>query len=208
MTGATLVTGSGYLTQPSRSRGRHRKQPPRRRFLSGRSLAVGGSAVLFAALVVSVGTVVKWATHEPVSVPSASPSTPAASGPAPSPSQPPAEPLSSPAAAPSDPFPVDDRGFVNSDARCDETETAVAIGRTSGSLVVICGDPTGEYGYLGVRLSDDAVLKTVARTTPTHEFVAQYKSVTYAISPFELRVTAGGAVIKREPMIDYRGPGT
>jgi hypothetical protein len=203
-----LVTSSGYLTQPSRTRGRHRKQPPPRRFLSGRSLAIGGSAVLLAALVVSVGTVVKWATHEPVSVPDARPSTPVAAEPPPSPLHSPAQPPSPPAAAPADPFPVDDRGFVNSDARCDQSQTAVAIGRTPGSLVVICGDPSGQYGYLGVRLSDDAVLKTVARTTPTHEFVAQHKSVTYAISPSELRVTDGGAVIKQEPMIDYRGPGT
>jgi hypothetical protein len=144
-------------------------------------------------LVVSVGTIVKWATHEPVSVPNARPSTPVASDPPPSP----------PVTAPADPFPVDDRGFVNSYARCDQTQTAVAIGRTSGSLVVICGDPSGQYGYLGVRLSDDAVLKTVARTTPTHEFLAQNKGVTYAVSPSELRVTAGGAVIKQEPMIDY-----
>jgi hypothetical protein len=99
-------------------------------------------------------------------------------------------------------------GFVNTGARCDGTQTAVAIGRTPGSLVVICGDHNGRYGYLGLRLSDDAVLKTSARTTPTHEFIAQNASVTYSISPAELRVTAGGAVIKQEPMIDYRGPGT
>jgi hypothetical protein len=54
--------------------------------------------------------------------------------------------------------------------------------------------------------SDDAVLKTSARTTPTHEFIAQNASVTYSISPAGLLVTAGGAVIKQEPMIDYRGP--
>ena len=49
--------------------------------------------------------------------------------------------------------------------------------------MVICGDRNGRYGYLGVRLSDDAVLKTSARTTPTHEFIAQNASVTYSISP-------------------------
>jgi hypothetical protein len=97
---------------------------------------------------------------------------------------------------------------VNSDARCDGTQTAVAIGRTPGSLVVICGDRNGDYGYLGLRLSDDAVLKTTAHSTPTHEFIAQNASVTYSISPAELRVTADGTVIKQEPMIDYRGPGT
>jgi hypothetical protein len=166
-------------------------------------LAFGGSAVLLAALPVSVGAVVKWATHEPVSRQSARPSTTIASAP---PQR--REPPSLPVAAPAPLFAVDDRGFVNSDARCDGTQTAVAIGRTPGSLVVICGDRNGQYGYLGLRLRDDAVLKTAARTTPTHDFIAQNASVTYSISPAELRVTVGGAVIKREPMIDYRGPGT
>jgi hypothetical protein len=204
MTGATLVTSSGYLTQPSRSRGRHRKQPPAHRLLLRRRLAFGGSAILLAMLVVSVGAVVKWATHQPVSQPNARPSTPVAS-PSPSPSPPAGTPLSAPVAAP-DPFPVDERGFVNTGARCDGTQTAVALGRTAGSLVVICGDRNGRYGYLGLRLSDHAVLETSARTTSTDEFVAQNAAVTYSISPAELRVTAGGAVIKQEPMIDYRGP--
>jgi hypothetical protein len=72
--------------------------------------------------------------------------------------------------------------------------------------VVICGDRNGRYGYLGLRLSDDAVLKTSARSTSTQGFIAKNASVTYSISPAELRVTVGGAVIKQEPMIDYRGP--
>jgi hypothetical protein len=154
-------------------------------------------------LLVPVGAMMKWATHQPVSLPNARPSTPAAPSPLPSP--PPAVPLPPPVAAP-DPFAVDEMGFVNSDARCDRTQTAVAIGRTVGSLVVICGDRLGRYGYLGLRLRDDAMLKTSARTTSTHGFIAQNASVTYSISRAELRVTAGGAVIKREPMIDYRGP--
>ena len=203
MTGATLVTSSGYLTRPSRTRGRHRKQASPRRLLLRRRLAFGGSAALLAALIVSVGAVVKWATHEPVSRPSARPPTTIASAP-PQRREPPGPPVAAPAA----PFAVDDRGFVNSDARCDGTQTAVAVGRTPGSLVVICGDRNGQYGYLGLRLRDDAVLKTAARTTPTHDFIAQNASVTYSISPAELRVTVGGAVIKQEPMIDYRGPGT
>jgi hypothetical protein len=129
-----------------------------------------------------------------------------AAGPPPTQSQPPAQQLSPPVAAPADPFPVDDKGFLNSGARCDGTQTAVAMGRTAGSLVVICGDRSGRYDYLGVRLRDDATLKTSARTTPTHEFIAHNKGVTYAISANELRVTAGGAVIKQESMIDYEGP--
>jgi hypothetical protein len=64
------------------------------------------------------------------------------------PAEAPVEPLSPPVAGPAAPLAVDDRGFVNSDARCDGTQTAVAIGRTPGSLVAICGDPDGRYGYL------------------------------------------------------------
>ena len=164
MTGATLVISSGYLTQPSRSRGRHRKQPPPRRLLLRRHLTLGGSAVL-AVLVVSVGAMVKWATLQPVSQPSARPPSPVTASRAPSP-PPPTALLPPPVAAP-DPFAVDDKGFVNSGARCDGTETAVVIGRTPGSLVVICGDRNGRYGYRGIRLSDDAVLKTSARGTST-----------------------------------------
>jgi len=45
----------------------------------------------------------------------------------------------------------------------------------------------------------------------TADFVAggglyQNANVTYSISPAELRITVGGAVLKQEPMIDYRGP--
>ncbi|MDT7796269.1 MAG: hypothetical protein QOD59_5710 [Mycobacterium sp.] len=72
--------------------------------------------------------------------------------------------------------------------------------------MVICGDRNGRYGYLGLRLSDDAVLKTSARSTSTQGFIAKNASVTYSISPAGLRVTVGGVVIKQEPMIDYEGP--
>ena len=150
----------------------------------------------------SVGAVVKWATHEPASLPTARPSTPPAVV-TPRPSLPPIAPPSPPEPAG---YPIDDKGFLNSGARCDGSQTAVAIGRTSGSLVVICGDRSGRYGYRGVRLSDDAVLTTAARSTSTHGFTAKHAAVTYSISPTELRVTAGGAVIKQEPMLDYRGP--
>src|SRR5689334_11972654 len=105
MTGATLVTSSGYLTRPSRTRGRHRRQPSPARILLRRRMALGGSAALLATLIVSVGAVVKWATPEAVSPLTALPSTPAAT----SPPEPPAEPPSPPVASPA-PFAVDDKG--------------------------------------------------------------------------------------------------
>jgi hypothetical protein len=167
-------------------------------------VALGGSAVLLASLIVSVGAVVKWLSHDPVPAPNARPSTTVA--PSPPTETPQAVSPQLPAPVPAVPFAVDDKGFVDSGARCEATQTAVAIARTPASLVVICGDGDGRYGYLGVRLSDDAVLKTEARTTPTHTFIAKNAGVTYALSPTQLLVTVGGAVLKQEPTIDYYGP--
>ena len=72
-----------------------------------------------------------------------------------------------------------------------ERQPAYAIGRTPGSLVVICGEQAGQYEYLGVRLSDAAVLRTNAQTDSARSFLAQKAGVLYAVSPTELKVTAG-----------------
>lgn len=63
---------------------------------------------------------------------------------------------------------------------------------------------TGRYEYLGVRLSDAAVLRTDAETNSARGFLAQKSGVLYAVSPLELTVTLGNTVIKHEPMIEYR----
>jgi hypothetical protein len=166
---------------------------------AGQNVVVGATVALalFAALLV------KWTTTQSVPAPSAQP--PVSATVPPSPPTAGDNLVSAPAPAPTEPFAVDDRGFVNSSARCEGPQTAVAIGRTQGSLVVICAQ-NGEYGYLGVRLSDDALLRTAARTTPTHEFVAENANVTYSVSSAELRVTVGRTVIKQEPMIEFREP--
>jgi hypothetical protein len=102
------------------------------------------------------------------------------------------------------PFGSDDKGFLHSSARCRRSQSAFAIGRTPGSLVVICGERAGRYEYLGVRLSDAAVLRTDAETDSARGFLAQTAGVVYAVSATELKVTAGGTVIKQEPMLEYR----
>jgi hypothetical protein len=160
-------------------------------------------AALLAASAVMLGSLVNWAWKAPVpaaDVPQ--PPTTAAALPPPTLRS---EPKRSP--APSRPpalFATDDRGFVNSTARCDGTLTAVAVGRTARSVVVICGDDHGSFEYLGVRLSDDAMLKAAAETAPTNRFLARNAGVVYAVSANELLVTAGGAVIKNEPMLEFR----
>ncbi len=112
-----------------------------------------------------------------------------------------AEPAAVPAAAA---FAFDGSGFVDSQARCRDTQTARAIGRTERSLVVICLDRTGRLEYHGVRLSDRAALAASADVTPGRKFIARNYQVDYAVSPTELLVTSGSAVLKREPMVEYR----
>jgi hypothetical protein len=158
---------------------------------------------LLVAVLGLAGLIAKWATDD--SVPAAGawrPSPPLHSAPI---AQPPNETRGAPPLpAPPAPFPSDDRGFINSSARCPESQPAFAIGRTEGSLVVICGQQTGHYEYLGVRLRDAAMLRTAASTDSPRGFRAQKAGVLYAVSPSELKVTAGSTVIKREPMIEYR----
>ncbi|MGV0810027.1 hypothetical protein [Mycolicibacterium setense] len=101
-------------------------------------------------------------------------------------------------------FASDGSGFVDSAARCRDTQTARAIGRTERSLVVICLDRTGRLEYHGVRLSDRAALAASADVTPGRRFVARNYQVDYAVSPTELLVTSGSSVLKREPMVEYR----
>jgi hypothetical protein len=109
------------------------------------------------------------------------------------------------------PFPTDDRGFVNTAARCDGTQTAIAIGRTDRSLVVICTDPAGTLGsgaltYRGVRISDGAALTLPATTAGDGQFVARGDHVTYLVSAKDLLVTSDDTVLRREPMVTYQQP--
>ena len=115
---------------------------------------------------------------------------------------PPPTPTKKPAA----PFATDEHGFINSAARCDDTQTTDSIGRTHRSLVVICVDPSGKFEYRGVRLSDNAALRVAAEPTSGGGFVARNEGVTYAVSPTELVVTAGEEVLFRESMIDHLAP--
>ena len=178
-------------------------------------ISVGAIVAVLVATLVLVGAIDSRRTQDAAppsdpnqqpapSTPTTTPSTPtpAPSTPAPPPS---AEEADAPkVAAPPTPFPSDDKGFIHSSARCEDTQAAYAIGRTNGSLVVICGEPSGRYEYLGVRLSDAALLRTRAETDAQRGYFAQRGRVVYAVSPTELRVTAGSTVIKEEPMVEYR----
>jgi hypothetical protein len=120
--------------------------------------------------------------------------------------QPPSRPAATQTSSPTGPDASDDRGFLNSSARCDGPLSAVAIARTKSSLVAICTDQKGGYFYHGVRLSDGAALDVPAESTGGREFVARSGEVAYSLSTQQFVVTAGDTVVRSEPVIEYREP--
>jgi hypothetical protein len=115
-------------------------------------------------------------------------------------------PVGTQLSSPPGPDASDDRGFLNSSARCEGALAAVAIARTQASLVTICADQKGRYTYRGVRLSDGAALTVSAESTGGREFVARSGEVTYSLSAQQLVITAGDTVVRREPVTEYREP--
>jgi hypothetical protein len=103
-------------------------------------------------------------------------------------------------------FSTDDRGFINTAARCEKPKFAVAIGRTDQSLVAICVDGRGHYEYHGMRLKDRSVLTVPARATADARFIVDNAGFTYTFSPKELLIAQGPHVIRKEAMVAYVEP--
>jgi hypothetical protein len=99
----------------------------------------------------------------------------------------------------------DDRGFIDSDVRCEAPQAAVAFGRTEQSLVAICVDQEGHYQYRGARLGDDAVLTVVAEPTVPGEFFAQKDGATYTVTAKEL-IIKSDEFVRTEPMLQFGAP--
>ena len=134
----------------------HRKEPVNQRVSAAKLVSMGEVAAVMVAVLAFVGLIAQWSTQDSVPVAGAGQSLPPSKS-APIPQSPNETPNDPPPSVSAAPFPADDRGFIDSSARCQGTQSAFAIGRTNGSLVVICGEQTGRYEYLGVRLSDAAV---------------------------------------------------
>ena len=101
---------------------------------------------------------------------------------------------------------TDDRGFVDSTARCAAPDSAVGFGRTDSSRVAICVDPDGQHEYRGVRVRDGAKLITSAVPSGDGGFVAENDGVTYTVTSSSLVVAVGERVIRDEPMVDFQEP--
>jgi hypothetical protein len=101
------------------------------------------------------------------------------------------------------PYPTDDRGFVDSQIRCDAPQSAVAFSRTEQSIVAICVDQAGRYQYRGARVDDkDAVLTVVAEPTVPGEFFAQKDGVTYTVTAQNLTIKTDEWV-RTEPVLQF-----
>jgi hypothetical protein len=102
---------------------------------------------------------------------------------------------------------TDDRGFIGKAARCDAPKSAVALGRTEQSLVVICVDGSGHYEYRGMRVKDDYGLKVPGAGIVGGKYVAHNSKFTYIFSAKELMILQGwGWVIHKEPMVAFVEP--
>jgi hypothetical protein len=102
---------------------------------------------------------------------------------------------------------TDDRGFVDSTARCAAPDNAVVFGRTANSRVAICKDPSGQYEYRGVRVSDGAKLVASAKPTGSGGFVAEQDGISYTVTSSALIISSGRQEIRQEQMVDFHGTG-
>ncbi|MDG3015839.1 hypothetical protein [Speluncibacter jeojiensis] len=99
---------------------------------------------------------------------------------------------------------TDSQGFVgNSAARCNANNDAVAIGRTAGSLIVVCETGVGRYYYKGVRVSDGAGIEIDDPVRSGSGFVATNNGVQYTLNSNALTITKGSTQLSDEPMLQY-----
>jgi hypothetical protein len=113
--------------------------------------------------------------------------------------------MTSPTAAAQESYPTDDRGFLDSEVRCDAPQSAVSFIRTEQSIVAICVDQAGRYEYRGARLGDDAVLIVVAEPTVPGQFFAQKDGVTYTVTAKDL-VIKSDEWVRTEPVLQFGAP--
>lgn len=119
---------------------------------------------------------------------------------------PPAPALPPPAVAPPtvEKSDVDNRGFVDSKARCDSGDNAVVTARTARAAIVICRDRGGDYEYRGERLADGAYLELDDVRPIAAGFEARNVDTTYRLSPTELVVLSGETLQSRDAMVSYQ----
>jgi len=105
------------------------------------------------------------------------------------------------------PYKADANGYIDTKARCSDSQSVMAYGRTERSLMAICVHPNGDLEYRGVRLSDDASVTLPASRGSDGTVIADNDGVTYSISPKVFLVSEGDNVIYRDSWIELVQPG-
>ncbi|MEU1207809.1 protein kinase [Nocardia sp. NPDC005825] len=100
---------------------------------------------------------------------------------------------------------ADAQGFFDK-PRCDSSESAMVIGRTEKSRLVVCLSTIGRYYYKGLRISDGATIQIMdpqpdadggfTVTNPTD-------GTQYRITAYGLVITKDGQVAANESMVEY-----
>jgi len=99
---------------------------------------------------------------------------------------------------------TDAQGFVGvPQARCNNTNSAIAVGRTAESLVVVCEAGIGRLYYKGIRVADGTSIEIDDPVASGNGFTAANGAVQYSISPDSLVITEGSALLGEEPMVQY-----
>jgi hypothetical protein len=89
------------------------------------------------------------------------------------------------------------------EARCDYTNPAVAVGRTSDSALVVCQTGVGRYYYKGYGLANQLGVEIDDPVSTGSGFVATHNGFQYSVSRDGLIITHGPTVISNKPMLEY-----
>jgi serine/threonine protein kinase len=106
---------------------------------------------------------------------------------------------------------ADNQGFQMASApRCDSTDQAAFIGRTSKSLIVVCENGSGRYYYEGVRVSDYAGI-TLQNAYPDasgsgFDVINPRDNTRYEVTPTALTISRDGELLASEAMIESAHP--
>lgn len=99
---------------------------------------------------------------------------------------------------------TDLQGFLGyPGARCNSANPAVAIGRTTKSLIVICQNYAGRFYYKGLGLQSGLSVEVGDSVQTGNRFIASTKGLEYMVSPKALVVTLGPNTLSDEPMLEY-----
>jgi len=176
-------------------------QPPRPEPSTSRRarvLAPLGAGAALVTVGLAVGVAVNSGSADTLPVAQAAPSTSATTT---------ATTTTATSSAGSAPYKADANGYIDTKARCSDSQSVMAYGRTERSLMAICVDPNGDLEYRGVRLSDDASVTLPASRGSDGTVIADNDGVTYSISPKVFLVSEGDNVIYRDSWIELVQPG-